>query len=338
MKRTDEDLKKAAVSASLDDELAGLSMEADEDFDRRIEKIIARRVKKIVIKTVLFILIVAVAVIGCLNPLTRAFFPDAVEMTAIEGDQPLTRLLAAYYETMTPFREVTAVEAASDGFGRYTVYLTVRDLRESFGDERQNVRLSMNWGRLDFEEDENMAGTFELGTFYDEGASETENPTSVIDDLKKLPQSAYIYVSVSEREAREVSALAEEAGGNLVWLQVYEPQNDFQAGVCAQSSPAAAGRPGAETAAQLKENYLDNLRLLQDNISIWQGLGAYSNSSVYPRPAGQIEAAVEAAETGDRFMSKNYCLAGARDEIVGYLKSRDCAMLKVEKVKYSRFD
>lgn len=323
---------------NINDDLKNLSMENDKDFDAHIEKIIDRRIKKIAVRTFIVMLAAVIAVIFCISPLMRLIFPDAVRMEK-DGQQLLT-IMRAYYETTMPWREVMSLEAESDGFGCYTLNMDVSDLRRQLYVGEVNVQMTMRLGKLSVKNDPEHRAVFEIGKFYTENMDDVTDPASIIEELEKLPESATIFISVSQKEASDVSDVMERAGSMLWWLQVYEPENTFQAGVSTSMSASYGDRDtyrSQMTAAEIKQIYLENLEILRDNTDIWKDLNLSSNSTVYHQAPDVIDDAIEAARADDSFMTKNYCLSGGKEEMLDYLRSQDLAMLRVERVDAGGF-
>ena len=126
----------------------------------------------------------------------------------------------------------------------------------------------------------------------------------------------------------------------LWWLQVYEPENTFQAGVSTAMSASYGDRDtyrSQMTAAEIKQIYLENLGILRDNMDIWKDLNVCSNSTVYYQAPQVIDKAIAAAQADDSFMTVNYCLAGSKEKVLDYLRSADLAMLVVERVDAGGF-
>lgn len=314
------------------------SMGYDRDFDAYIEKAINRRIKKIAARTFIVMLAAVVAVIFCISPLMRLIFPDAVRMEK-DGQQLLT-LMRAYYETTMPWKEVISLEAESDGFGCYTLNMDVTDLRRQQYIGEVNVQMAMRLGKLSVKNDPDHRTAFETGKFYTEKMEEVTDPDAMIEELEKLPESAIIYISVSQKEASDVSTVMDRAGSMLWWLQVYEPENTFQAGVSTAMSASYGDRDiyrSQMTAAEIKQIYLENLGILRDNMDIWKDLNVCSNSTVYYQAPQVIDEAIAAAQADDSFMTVNYCLAGSKEKVLDYLRSADLAMLVVERVDAGGF-
>ena len=88
---------------------------------------------------------------------------------------------------------------------------------------------------------------------------------------------------------------------------------------------------------EIKEIYLSNLKLLQENYDLWKDLNVYSNSTVYYVQNDTIQNIIDAAEKDDSFRTKNYCIYGSKEDVLEYLKTTDCVYLWVENVQYSAF-
>lgn len=341
MKNIGDKLKKD--SDDLKSGLENMAMDDDAQFDTYIEKVINKRIRKIAAKTCIIILASIVAVIFCINPVVSLFFPNAEKLNERDGENPsqLLKLMRAYYETVYPDKEVTMLEVEKDGFGCYTIQTVVMDhsgvTTRGIGGA-PTVEMAMKWGRLSVESDPQNLATFILGKFYN--GTVYVQPEDVIADLEKLPETAYIYVNVSQNQASDVDDVMVKAGKMLDWIQVYQPESNFQAGVRLAVGAACeegdAERPNMSS-EEIKEIYLSNLKLLQENYDLWKDLGLYSNSTLHYVQTDTIQNLIDAAEKDDSFRTKNYCIYGSKEDVLEYLKTTDCVYLWVENVQYSAF-
>lgn len=326
---------------NIDDELKKMNMEPDSEFDAYVEKAINKRIRKTAAKTCIAIVAAAIVIYFCVSPLISMCFPNAVKLNKGENST-MFNTMRAYYETMFPYRELCSVEAEKDGFGCYTMYLDVADGRSRNYRGSHNVIMEMKLGKLSVSYDADQRTTFELGRFYYEKSDVENNADYIYSELEKLPESAIVYLSVSQKNPDEVSDIFEKAGEeiDIKWIQVYQPESDFQAGVSTDLSCETGDTEyrNEMDAEEIKTVYIENLKTLRDNFDIWKNLEMYSGSSVYRESAKHFDLLIEAAEKDETFETKNYCISGSKEQILEYLNTVEADKLYVDKVSYSVFD
>ncbi|MFR2966818.1 MAG: hypothetical protein ACLTK0_10740 [Anaerovoracaceae bacterium] len=128
----------------------------------------------------------------------------------------------------------------------------------------------------------------------------------------------------------------------MQWLQIYETESNFQAGVSLNLSCAYSDQDRRDDmdADDIRRIYIKNLETLRDNFDIWKDLGLYSVSSVYNSDNTEIiDDLLSEAKEHDLLESKNYCISGSRDEVLIYLQAWEAEWdnVQIDKVNYSKF-
>ena len=90
-------------------------------------------------------------------------------------------------------------------------------------------------------------------------------------------------------------------------------------------------------ASQLREVYINNLKILSENHALWNGLGLSWESSWSYGEAGllHINDALADAEKTKIFMTKNFYLYGSRDDIMKYIEDNREEFCTIEDVRLS---
>ncbi|MCI9595793.1 MAG: hypothetical protein HFE75_00560 [Firmicutes bacterium] len=331
------------MGSSMEQELGNLAMEQDLDFDQRLEKMIARKMRKIAIRTaVIVVLIIAVIFLG-ISPMMNLCYSNPIQMNVVDENKEndLCSVLDAYYQTTSPYVGIWGAEVKREGFSRYTLNLNLTNCGKS-----AEATLEMKRGRLSIINDSSQCMGVILGRFYEEDThdslAEEQNGKELVEEMKKLPESAYLYLALSDKKPRDVSALLDQTNDDLElqWIQVYQPENEFQAGI--GTCPGIIGpdrgfTPEELTAERLKEEYLKNLKLLKDNQDVWKGLELYSENSVWSESENDqlLQQAISAAEKSQTFQTKNYCISGTKKEVLAFLEKGAYHRIYVDDVMFS---
>lgn len=327
----------------IEQELRQMAFAQDPDFDKLLEKRINRKIRKIAFKSAAAVVLAVMLIFLGISPLMNLYYTNPAKLN--EGNpSKLLSVMRAYYETMYPYREVCGIEVEKDGFGRYTLALDLIDHSEgkiAVGD--YDVTMSMKRGKLAVESDR-YKRTANRIVFFDEDAGEDLRTTkadveALAGDMKMLPRSSYLYLSVSDKKPRKIGTLMKKNSDafQVHWAQIDQPDCDFQAGMSLDVSTAAEKTDYREdlTEEQLKTVYLKNLTLLKDNMEIWKGLDMPSNNSVYMADKELLEESIEKARQSERFETKNYCVSGSRDAIIAFLKAGNFDSVSVDHIEYS---
>ena len=84
----------------------------------------------------------------------------------------------------------------------------------------------------------------------------------------------------------------------------------------------------------LKEHYINNLKLINDNKGIIEGM-QFVIDNISGSGEEWIDGAIENAEKMDVLMTEKYCVGGRKADVLKYLSSRDAYSIVVDNVKLS---
>lgn len=321
----------------LDKELESLMEELPEqqDLDKKIEEGIQKKIRKTVVRTVSMIMAGIITLFLIINPIMNAAFLNPAKLNDElneNGASTLLCVLRDYWETLQPYSEIISVDVEKNGFSRYELSMQVANHRDHLYIGVTNVWCEMALGNYKNWKDSNMLLIKNLGRF----SAAWTNKDEYIAQIKELPQSAMIYLSVGAMEARTVEDLQKEAV-DLEWIQIYQPNVEFQGGISLRMVGAIdeTDRRDSLTPQELKDVYLSNLENLLANIEVWEPFGLYSVDTIYMQVENVLRETYEDAKTLDVLESKNYCISGKRDTIVEYLEKTETASILVDDVKLS---
>lgn len=336
MKEWDEEKLNAELKALMEE------MPKDDDLEKRIEQNIKKKVRKIVIRTVAAMTGVVLLLVLIINPLMNAAYLNPYKLNQ-EPKRQMYTTLRNYWETMQPYTEIVSLNVQKKGFARYTLEMQVANHREQLILSNANVWMDMEFGTYKNQRDEEGRLVYQLGRFSDEVTKEDKE--QLITELKELPQSAEIYLSIGEKEPKALSALRQEAIG-LEWIEVYQPNlqkesgDAFQGGLSMQMHVISGWTDDMKsrdemTEEELKEVYVANLKDLTEHVDLWKQFGVASGNTTYFQGEDLIKECYEDAKKLDTLESRNYCIFGKRDEVVAYLEKTDLTSLRVDDVRLS---
>ncbi len=314
----------------LEDELEALVQELpeSEDLEKKILQSINRRIRKVVLRTLAGVFLAALLAVLVINPLLNGLFFNPYQMNQ-EPEQKLFGILRDYFETTHPYREVFSVQVDKKGFARYELELQVGNLTEPVNIGAVNVWMEMNFGRYENIQDPGFAISHHLGRFtYD-----YEGQSDMMEKISELPESARIYLSVSDTKERTIEELRSLPVA-LDWFQVYQPNVRFQGGLSAR--PVAACEEDdlrdEMTGEELLLVYMSNLENLLDNKAAWSALElSDGTNAIYSE--GVLQETYEDAKNLTELLCKNYCVSGKRDEVLEFLQENTLDAIYVENVR-----
>lgn len=271
----------------------------------------------------------------------------------------LGAVLNAYYELNYPYVWVGMPPSVKKkGFSKYEINLNmIKDCgRRHIGIE--NMQLEMYKGCMSVKSDpegysDNMLRFTDLAHTMDTQTEEDswialskERMADTIKELNELPDSCYVYVSVQDSKPLPVMDLVdmESEDFQLYWAEVM-PENDtgmagspvFTGGISIEAIRGfdANGEYIDEiTEDILKEHYINNLKLINDNKKIIEGL-PFIIDNISGSGEEWIDGAIENAENMDTVMTEKYCVGGRKADVLEYLSSVDAYSIVVDNVKLS---
>lgn len=331
--------------ALLDKELESLIEEfpEEQDLDKKIEESIRKKIRKTVVKTVSMLVAGGMALFLIINPIMNAMFLDPAKLnkqSKVEsaeginenGVSTLFCVLQDYWETSQPYAELISVDVEKNGFSRYELSMQVANHRDSLNMGPANVWCEVAFGEYKNWKDSDQLVTKMFGRFDATWADKEE----YITQIEELPQSAVLYLSIGATEAKKVEDLQMEEV-DLEWVQVYQPNVDFQGGISLRMYAAVdeTDKRDSLTPQELKDVYIANLENLLENIDIWKPLGLFDGNAAYMQEEAVLRKTYEDAKTLDVLESKNYCISGKRDVIVEYLKNTEISSILVDDIQLS---
>lgn len=318
----------------LDQELEAIMKDIPEsdDLEARINKCINRRIKRTVICTVATILVIALAAVFVINPVMNAMFFNPYEMNEGE-EQKMLGVMRDYVETVFPYREAVSLEVEERGFGRYEIAMQVLDLSQPpINIGVANVWVEMKRGKYGSVKDSDSVMIINVGRF----GCDWNDQEEMINQIQELPKSADIFLSVSDTQPKTLEQLR-NLPVVLFWLQVYQPNVDFQGGL--QDSPTALYSEDDNrddmTEQEMLEVYCRNLKNVLENPEVWEGFGGLTdhNGRIFTDDKQVLKETYEDAKKLTSLTSENYCVYGSRDQIIEFLQENELDSIYVDNVK-----
>ena len=243
-----------------------------EDLEKKIEQRIKKRVQRIVLRTMAVIVLTAAVLFLLISPFLDAVYLNPYKLEE-KPEQTMTSVMRDYWETTEPYVEVMKIDVKKKGFSRYELDMNVTNHQEELTMGAPNVKVKMAFGKYKSILDPDSYLVHVFGRFEDY----EENKEEILLELSKLPESARIYLAISEKEPRDLAELRKEEV-HLDWIQVYQPDVEFQGGLSLQRNAAYDESDYREemSAEELKDVYVAQLKNLLDNEQIWRELGPVS--------------------------------------------------------------
>lgn len=316
----------------LDQELEALinEMPEQDDLEKKINQSIDRRIRKIVLRTVSAIAAVVLIAFLIINPLMNMIFFDPYKMNE-EPNQKMLGVLRDYMETIQPYREVISLEVEKKGFARYDLAMQVADLTEPLVIGGPNVWCEVNFGSYENIIDSEQTLGQKAGRF----ACDYNKQEDMLEKISELPESATIYLSVSDTVPKSVEELR-VLPVKTEWMQVYQPNVKFQGGLSLNPRVLYAGDDDRESMSgkELKEVYLSNLENILNNSEVWAEWGMCDgNGTLYVAILEILRDTYNDAWSISELTSENYCVWGQRDEVVQFLQENTLDSIYVENVR-----
>lgn len=315
---------------TLDQELNSLIEEMPEhkDLEQKIIQSINKRIRNCVIRTLAVILAVIAMLFLIVSPLMNLLFLNPYQLNR-GSNQEMLGVLRDYWETTQPYVEVISLDIEKKGFARYELELQIADTTEELIIGPANVWCDVICSEYKNIRDADRVMTHELGRFNCDWTSQDE----YISTIKKLPESARIYLSVSDTTVKTLQELR-NLDVNVQWFQVYQPNVEFQGGL--SLSPRVLYRDSDYRAEmneqQLIHTYLSHLENLLEHQEVWSQFGLSVESTIFGDTGKALTETYEDAKTLSVLTSENYCVYGQRDNILRFLESNSLDSIMVESV------
>lgn len=315
---------------SLDQALDSLvdEMPEHEDLEQRIIRSINKRIRNSVLRTLAVICALIAVLFLIVSPLMDLLYLNPYQLNQGD-DQEMLGVLRDYWETTTPYVEVFSLDVEKKGFARYELALQFADTTENLVFGPANVWCDVVCGKYTNIRDAGLVMTHTLGQFNYDWTEQDE----IISTVQKLPESARIYLSVSDTTVKSLQELR-DLGVTVQWLQVYQPNVEFQGGL--SLAPSVLYRESDYrsdmTEQQLIQTYLSHLENLLEHRNVWLQFGLSVGNTILGQPGTALTETYEDAKTLSTLMSENYCVYGQRDEILHFLESNCLDSIMIENV------
>lgn len=318
----------------LDQELELLINEIPEqdEFEKRIEKYIHKRIRKIVYKTLAMMVAVAILLLALVNPLLRVSFIDPTKMNENEISVYFD-VLRDYYETTRPYAEIVSLDAESKGFANYEVTMSVTNHRERLVVRRNNVSYNLNCGMIKNLNDPNLylvnyMGKFDIYRYYDDA----EWIKKKIDELRKLPESANIYISLYTAQPQAVMELRKE-NIHLEWVEVHQPNVEYRGGLSMALRAAQDKTDWRDkmSETELLDVYCKNLKNLLDHKEMWKELELPSATMIY-QDLSVLQDTYEDAVNLTELKTERFTLYGEKQDMIEFLENIDIISIQIDEI------
>lgn len=240
-------------------------------IDKEIKKRIARTTRSVLLKTAILI----VALLFIINPIVKSFYPDFYTMAnSEEKNEPLwtqvknrylspllygndrnytslysdlANMVYSFYATTDPTRYLTGINVVDKQFGSYKFHLDTVNYNESTlqaGDVDFEIDYKMGKKIIDYSKPGNTISLNLYGGFLDK--------KELIGDVKKLPDSSYIFASVGCKNLVSIADLLKEFEKNWdimpFWLRVVDPASYdlIQKSLAGKELTFPTGQPAAD--------------------------------------------------------------------------------------------
>lgn len=330
--------------------LEDMKMEPEVDLDRLIEKRVKQMMVRTSLKVVLVVLLIAALIFLGVNPIMNLCNTNPIKADEAKDGYAsrLFQTLSAYVETVYPqTRLYTIGEIEEKGFGKYEIPLCLGTRTQRLVVGKMNAALEMVRGELSVKSDTDGALIHTVRTSIanagDAGITDfAEYNDSELEDLSELPKSARILLQVQLHKSVKLEDVLALRAGTLepVWAQMDTKSEGFMGGVSLDGPVVLYAGYEDRTnmnASQLREVYINNLKILSENHELWSGLGISWGNSLAPGEVAlrYINDALADAEKTETFMTKNFYLYGSRDDIMKYIEYNKEEFCSIEDVRLS---
>lgn len=322
MKEWNEDTLDRALESLVDE------MPEHEDLEQRIIRSINKRIRNCVLRVLAGIFAAAAILFFLVSPLMDLIFLNPYQLNQGE-DQEMLGVLRDYWETTQPYVEVLSLDVEKKGFARYELALQIADTTENLVFGPENVWCDVIRGKYKNIRDTDLVMTHELGQFNCEWTAQDE----IISTIKQLPESARIYLSVSDTTVKSLQELR-DLDVEVQWVQIYQPNVEFQGGL--SLSPRVLYRESDDraemTEQQLLQTYLSHLENLLEHQDVWSQFGLSAGNTIFGDPEKALTETYEDAKTLSALTSENYCVCGQRDDVLRFLENNALDSIMVENI------
>lgn len=319
----------------LDEELNTLMEELppQDDLERKINQSINRRICKIVITTVSVTLLLLLLLFLVISLAMNCLYLNPYKLNK-EPDKIYTKVMTDYWEISKPYMEIMDMEVTPKGFANYEVQVQMTDGKSWVQVGIPNTGFYVKRGQyVDAIESNQLYFTQVFGRFEQTYSNKEE----IIEQIEELPESAVVYLSVSDSETKNIKELR-SLPVEVDWMQVYQPNAEFQGGLQLSNRTVCMEKEDERESLseeELKKVYLSNLKKLLDYPEIWRDLGLCDGIKEWKDEVGVLEKTYQDAQNLKILESKNYCVSGKREDILTYLQNLEEQSIFVEDVRFT---
>jgi hypothetical protein len=245
-KSVDDAIESFEDLFSQDPDQMELEAKMEKLIDKEIKKRIARTTRSVLLKTAILV----VALLFIINPIVKSFYPDFYTMAnSEEKNKPLwtqmknrylspllygnnrnytsqyndlANMVHSFYATSDPTRLLINLDVVDRQFGSYEFYLDTGNYYDgsvACGD----IDLEIIYKRGQITLDHSKYGASINGNLY----GSFPDKKDLIENVKKLPDSAYIFASVGSKNLISIADLLKDFDKNFdilpFWLRVVDP-------------------------------------------------------------------------------------------------------------------
>lgn len=300
------------------------------DMNREIEKMINKRIRKICLKTIGIVAIVLALVFAGISPIMKFIYINPVKME--KKDNGFSNYLKTYYETIQPYVEIGQTQIKDLGFGNYDIGI---DAYQFTGVNGISVGAIKNPEIImEFKHDKGMITldtTRTLVYMVNRFECYWNEKNKILEEIKKLPSSSYITMSLGTTEARPVTELMKE-DIHPEWVEIYNPESKFQGGLNLnfKTMKKDTNERKNMTEQELCNAFKDNLELLLAEPKLLQALVINSFYTL-----DEIQKTRDIFKNKNSLTTKNYCISGTKEQILNYLEKTETVSIYVDNIKLS---
>ena len=320
----------------LDEELNALMEELppQDDLEKKINQSINRRIRKIIITTVSVTFILLLLIFLVISPAMSCLYLNPYKLNKKKLDKIKANVMWIIRNFSKPYMEIMDMEVTPKGFANYEVQVQMTDGKSWVQIGAPNAGFYVKRGKYkDVIESSQMHFVHVFGRFEQSYSDKEE----IVEQIEELPESAVVYLSVSDSKTRTVNELR-SLPVEVDWMQVYQPNAEFQGGLQLSNRTVCMEKEDEReilSEEELKKVYLSNLKTLLDYPEIWRDLGLCDGIKAWTDETGVLKKTYQDAQDLKTLESKNYCVSGKRDDILTYLQNLEEQSIFVEDVRFT---
>jgi hypothetical protein len=153
-----------------------------------------------------------------------------------------------------------------------------------------------------------------------------------IDELKKLPDSANIYLSLYTAEPQTIDELR-DSDINLEWLEVYQPNAEYRGGL---NMDLRAAHEESDIRDEMSETellsvYCDNLKNLLDHKEMWKMHDLPGTTMIYGDESVLEDTYKDALELTE-LKTERFTIYGEKVDVIEFLEKTELVSIQVDEI------